>query len=268
VTLDDLRAFEVEVRKHYPELEIAFKDKSSWQRVLGFLLYPFNPHYMTRYTSTFAPVVYFPSKEAYEGNPRGSFTLLAHEFVHLLDTRDHPFWFRCSYLFPQLLSPLVFVLFGILAREHAWPLAVFVGGLGVSFLIARLSMAAFFLAAFLVVVASTALAVWATGWTTLVFVLGVSLLAPWPAPGRVHWERRGYAMSLLLYQWAFGGVPQILRDAVRRSFDGPAYFYMSWHRTGTTAWVDETVKWANDGPVENSGPYHIVNNFLASRGLI
>lgn len=264
VTLEDLRAFEELVRKHYPELRIAFKDESAGQRALGFLLYPFNPYYMTQYTSTFAPVVYFPSRAAYESKPRASFTLLAHEFIHLLDTRDHPVWFRVSYLFPQCLAPLGFLAYGLLAREHAWPLGVLALVLVVAFLIARLSMAAFFVTAFLGVVATAALAVWASGWASIAFLVGFLLLAPWPAPGRVYWERRGYAMSLMLYRLNFGHVPQILRESVGRAFYGPPYYYMSWGSTSTAAWIDRVVAGA-ETPAE--GPYRLVADFLVERGL-
>lgn len=261
VTLDDLRAFEELVRKHYPELRIAFKDESWWQRALGVLLYPFNPYYGIKYTSTFAPTVYFPSRAAYEGNPRASFTLLAHEFVHLLDTRDHPFWFRFSYLFPQILAPLAFLTYLGLAREHAWPVLILLLTLVVSFLVARVSMAAFFLVAFLGVVGSSALAIWTSGWAAVAFFSGFVLLAPWPSPGRVHWERRGYAMSLMIYQAVFGQVPQLLRESVDRSFVGPTYYFMSWDRAATSAWVDSVVTETKP----KDGPYRIVADFLASR---
>lgn len=261
LTLDDLRAFEETVRKHYPALRIAFKNESASQRLLGFLLYPFNPYYMTRYTSTFAPVVYFPTKEAYEGNPRSSITVLAHEFVHLLDTEARPFWFRFSYLFPQCLVPLAFLGYGVWAGSHAWPVLVLLGGMVLSILVARLSMAAFFLAFLLSVVGAATLAVWFSGWASVAFFLGLALLAPWPAPGRVHWERRGYAMNLIIFQALYGFVPQVLRDAVSRSFVGSEYYFMSWSNTSTATWIEGVIS----GEKPDDVPYRVVADFLASR---
>jgi len=267
VTLDDLRAFEGVVRQHYPELRIEFKTDSFLQKALGFLLYPFNPLYMTKYTSTFAPVVYFPSREAYEENPRASFSLLAHEFVHLLDTKKHPLWFRFSYLFPQVLSPVAFGVYVLLARGQSWPLGLLLAGTLLAMLIARVSVAAFLVAIGLTLVGSCALAITTSGWASVALLVGLALLAPWPAPGRVHWERRGYAMTLACFQWMFGNVPQLLRESVCRSFTGPFYFFMSWGKASTASWAAQTVTEAATGPTKE-GPYKIVWEFLQSRGLV
>lgn len=268
MTPDDLRAFENFLRIKYPKLKIAYKDQSAVQRMLGYLLYPFNAAFMTRYVSTFAPVVYFPTKDFYESNPKGSLTLLAHEYVHLLDTDKQPFWFRFSYLFPQGLAPIAFAAYVGLARTHSWPLAVLLGGVALSVLIARVSMAAFFVSVFLVLAGSGFLAIHFSGWATVALGVGLLLLAPWPSAGRTHWERRGYAMSLGIYQWTYGSVPQLLRDSVARMFIGPAYYFMSWRKKATDDFVNTTLARAASGDLAKEEPYGLVYEFLRSRDLV
>lgn len=268
VTLEDLRAFEELLRSNYPKLRIAFKDESALQRVLGYVMFPFNPGFMTRYVSTFAPVVYFPSKEFYESNPKGSVTLLAHEYVHLLDTERQPFWFRFSYLFPQVLAPVALAVYVGLARTHSWPLAVLLTGALLSALIARVSMAAFFVSLVLVLGGSAFLAVHFSGWSSVALGVALLLLAPWPSAGRVRLERRGYAMSLALYCWTLGYVPQILRDSVARMFTGPAYYFMSWSKKSTDSFVNTAVAQASSGELAKEPPYGLVYDFLHKRGLV
>jgi len=98
----NLQAFEEDTKRFIPDFQIAWKSDSWSQRLLGKLLF-FNPTYMTKYFSTYYPIVYFPTKIGYEKDPTGSFSVLAHERVHLLDTKRQPLWFRISYLLPQVL---------------------------------------------------------------------------------------------------------------------------------------------------------------------
>lgn len=98
----DLQALEDDTREYVPGLQVVGKTDSLSQRLLGKVLF-FNHTYMTGYVSTFYPVVYFPTKTDYEGHSTRSFIALAHERVHLLDTKRQPLWFRVSYLLPQLL---------------------------------------------------------------------------------------------------------------------------------------------------------------------
>jgi len=267
MNLDDLRAFEAVVRLQYPELQIAFKERSKTQKFLGYLMFAFNPWYMSKYTSTFAPTVYFPTQDSYERNPRGSISLLAHELVHLLDTKKHPFWFRWTYLFPQIMAPIGFLVYGLLARSHAWPLAVLFAGAVLALVIARVSTAAFFVLMAVVLAGSGVLAVLVSGWASVALFAGLACLAPWPSPGRVYWERRGYAMSLGVYQWTTGSVPQILRDSYSRAFVASFYFYMSWQKEATKKWVDATVERAANGELAKEQPYGVVHDFFHSRGM-
>lgn len=120
MTLEQLRRFEALVKHLIPSFQLSWKDESWSQRALGALVRPFNSTYMTGYISTFYPTVYFASKEKYEKNPASSFIGLAHEYVHLEDTRSHPLWFRVSYLLPQLLVLPLFALGVLLAILVGW----------------------------------------------------------------------------------------------------------------------------------------------------
>jgi hypothetical protein len=118
----DLRAFEEDIKRVVPGFQVAGKSDSWSQRLLGKLLF-FNPTYMTGYISTFYPIVYFPTKAGYEANPAGSFSVLAHERVHLLDTKRQPLWFRLSYLLPQVLV-VPFLILTLVAAFISWKFAL------------------------------------------------------------------------------------------------------------------------------------------------
>jgi hypothetical protein len=123
----DLRAFEEDTRKYVPGFQVVGKSDSWGQRLLGRILF-FNPTYMTGFLSTFYPITYFPTMADYEGHPTRSFIALAHERVHLLDTKRHPIWFRISYLLPQLLV-VPFLLLTITTVFISWKASFFILGL-------------------------------------------------------------------------------------------------------------------------------------------
>lgn len=222
--LEDLKAFEIEVKKLIPGFRLAWKDELWHQKVVGFLARPFNPKYTTGFTSTFYPAVYFPSKAKYEANPSGSFATLAHELVHLLDAQRFPLGFTCLYGFPQLLAlPLIVT---------AVTLAFFVG--------------------------------W---WSVPAFLLAASSLAPWPSPWRVHFEKRGYAMSMAVVYWVTGDIPHERLDRIRQHFTGMAYYGMSWSPRDIDAWVAETQRRIVSGTIKDEMAFGLVHTFLHERGL-
>lgn len=118
--LQDLRAFESDTSNAIPGFKVCWKDTSRLQRVLGWLVKPFNPDYLTRYTTTLHPNVWFPSKEFYDRDPTQSFLVLAHERVHLADTMKRSVWFRVSYLLPQILAIPALVLTLALIPVVGW----------------------------------------------------------------------------------------------------------------------------------------------------
>jgi hypothetical protein len=111
-----VKVFHAELERHIPGFRIAFKDESVLHKLIGVLLCPFNPSYMTSFTTTIGKVVYFPSRDAFESDLIRSFSTLAHEFIHAWDYEHHRLWFVVSYLMPQLFfAPLVVLaLLGLL----------------------------------------------------------------------------------------------------------------------------------------------------------
>lgn len=78
------------IRQQIPGFRWGYKSDSKVQRLIGFLLrwvLPINRKYMTRYTSTFYPRVWFPDGLV-ERNPWQATKILWHEYVHLVDCRD------------------------------------------------------------------------------------------------------------------------------------------------------------------------------------
>lgn len=112
--MDDFEKLTEVVKKKIPDFEVRYKANSLVQKAIGKILSPFNDGYMTRYITTFYPYVYWPDKESLDEDRYHAFETLAHEFVHLMDTKNHPFWFRFSYLFPQILG-IIFPFLSLLA---------------------------------------------------------------------------------------------------------------------------------------------------------
>jgi hypothetical protein len=122
MNLEDLKALELDTKKLIPKFEVVWKTDSKVQKFLGFVLIIFNSYYLSNFISTFYPKVYFPSKDLYENFPTNSFITLAHERVHLLDTKMHPVWFRFSYLLPQILFVPFFII-GLFLVFFSWKLS-------------------------------------------------------------------------------------------------------------------------------------------------
>jgi hypothetical protein len=222
--LADLRAFEADTAAVVPGFKLDWKDKSSFQKLLGAIMKPFNPNFMTSYTTTFYPKVWFPTQAGYESDPARSFTTLAHERVHLLDTMASPLGFRLSYIYPQVLA--------------------------VPLLLAGAALAFFF-----------------GLWSLIAFGLGLACLAPWPSPGRVRLEQRGYAMSMAVVFWLTGEIPFARKDSIRKQFLSMAYYKMSWDAKGIDAWLAHAEVSIRNGTLAANDPtYGDVLKFLQGRG--
>ena len=130
MNINTLKKFEGDIRSSVPDFSVKWKDSSRAQRVLGTSMF-FNRKYMTGYVTTFYPRVYFPSEKSYEKNPASSFIVLAHERVHLMDAALYKWWFRLSYLLPQILvlPALLASLLCLVVKYYAFSLVFF--GLGV-----------------------------------------------------------------------------------------------------------------------------------------
>lgn len=95
-----------------PGFQVRFKNECRSQRLIGKLAWIFNKKYMTNYTTTLYPRVYFPNREFVEKDPTHAWKVLAHEYVHLLDNKQSPLGFRVRYGMPQLLGLLALGAFG------------------------------------------------------------------------------------------------------------------------------------------------------------
>ena len=258
MNLQTLHSFEDEICKIIPNFRVAFKDESWVQKVLAFLVYPFNPTYMTKFASTYGSTVYFPSRSYYEGQPYTNFTILAHELVHIIDAKNHPFWFPISYVFPQVFALIPLVAYGVVAGSHAWPLAVAVAGLLLGCALARTHQGLFWAALLLTAAFASTMAVMCTGWSSVLFFVGFALLAPWPAPGRVRWELRGYAANIAVVSWGVGVAPRFVREMSIRHFLRADYYFMSWSRISVERKLDEAVTFA----LNDASPYDVIHGFI------
>ena len=87
-------------------IEIKFKDESFFMKILSFTLF-FNPRFKTNYITTIGKKIYFPSQQWLKENRDSASRVLAHEYVHVLDSIEAgSFIFSYSYLFPQVLATL------------------------------------------------------------------------------------------------------------------------------------------------------------------
>ena len=72
-------------------------------------------------------------------------------------------------------------------------------------------------------------------------------LAPWPAPGRVHWERRGYTMSticnILQYGEGYVSSPKYL-EWYASHFTGGDYWFMVWRKATAMKYAKADVAFA------------------------
>jgi len=98
-----------------PGFEVRFKAEDPGQKMLAIFLKPFVPDYLTRFTTTLYPRVYFPTRSYVEDHPGLAWKTLAHELVHLEDTQRRPIVFPLSYLLPQ-----VFAAVALLAVLAPW----------------------------------------------------------------------------------------------------------------------------------------------------
>lgn len=266
--LATLKAFENEVRKEIPGFEVRYKDTSWSQKLLGLLTFPFNPLYMTRYTTTVYPYVYFPTQADYESTAKSSFTVLAHEMVHLVDTKKKPLWMRLSYALPQVAGLLPLLIYGVLSGHNAWVLGVIFLGYILGCLVAKKSIAAFWCLALGGLIAGSLFAVLLTGWLSAILFAGLALFAPWPSPWRSNWELRGYSMTLAIMQWSFGSVPDLLKQSVLRNFTTSSYFFMSWSPSQTDAKLTAAITSAQNGTLQKDTPYTQVYSFMAANDLL
>lgn len=111
----DVEELKATIKKHLPKCEIIQKSESRFQRLLGWLLKPINYRYMTAYVSAMFGNIYLPSK-AKEWSAGTTYSILRHEFIHLLDAKKWPLLMELSYL---VVLPFVWTV-----RSH-WELRAY-----------------------------------------------------------------------------------------------------------------------------------------------
>lgn len=95
-----MEAFEAQLARELRGFAVIYKDESRLQRVIAWLVRPFNRRYLTDYTTVMLGRVYFPSRAWRQRvEPAQLYATLRHEAVHLRDMRRFPLLFQLSYLF-------------------------------------------------------------------------------------------------------------------------------------------------------------------------
>lgn len=110
-----------ETTKLIPRFRVRFKEESWTQKILSWILF-FNKGYMTRFTTTLYPTVWFPKRAEVEANPDWASRVLMHELVHLWDRKRRGYFvFNVAYLFPQIFAlGALGALGAIFALWHLW----------------------------------------------------------------------------------------------------------------------------------------------------
>lgn len=94
-------------------IKIKFKNESMFMKILGYILF-FNKTFMTSYVTTIGNIIYFPSKEIIEKTPDNAINTLAHEYVHIKQSKNYTsILFSLLYLFPLSLI-LIFIPLGFI----------------------------------------------------------------------------------------------------------------------------------------------------------
>jgi hypothetical protein len=179
------------VKEHFPKLRIKFKNESWTSKVIAAVVWIFNRRYLADFTTVRGNSIYFPNRAFVEESPRRAFKILMHEFVHMWDARESPFWFRVAYGFPQILFllflPLLIIALCIPAGDPGTPK-------------------------------------WVT--VAVLAILGFVSLLPLPSPGRARAEFRGYAMSMAQNFWRYGSIQDETKEWVAERFTGWGYYKM------------------------------------------
>ena len=113
-TVKPLSIFEetlINLKKEIPDIEVRYKDKSLFMKLLGIILF-FNPAFMKSFITTIGSTIYYANEAYTREQPVGATVVLLHEATHILESkRKNGFIFSLSYLFPQLLFLLSIPMF-------------------------------------------------------------------------------------------------------------------------------------------------------------
>ena len=94
------------IQRDIPSYRLIVKEKHWLYR----LIFKVMPRFHETITTTIFPNVYMPENIYIEP---ACWKILAHEYVHLMQARKHPFIFLLKYVFPQTLGLLALMGFGL-----------------------------------------------------------------------------------------------------------------------------------------------------------
>jgi hypothetical protein len=119
-TMNELESFTNALSERHP-IEIKYKDKSNFMKLLGFLLF-FNKKFMTNYITTIGNTVYFPSEAFVTEHSLALRSVMAHEFYHINDAnRTGKLLWQLLWLMPQALAILALIaILGVLWTPLLW----------------------------------------------------------------------------------------------------------------------------------------------------
>lgn len=224
ISMSDVDDFVEHSRKLVPGFQVNYDKESSYlMHIIHGLIFPFNRGFMKEYVTTIFGRVYYPSVEAH---PSGILRVLMHELVHAYDAkRLTPLVFVLLYLTPQILTVPALILCGIFA---SWLALLPLGAIAVHLLAVAVKRDMKWATGFPLLVGSLVAMVWFEGKTNgasnlLWFLLSILPLAPWPSPGRMWAELRGYGMSVHAEYWLWG---HSFIGAKIKQFTGPNYYFM------------------------------------------
>ena len=226
ITNADFTQFLAHARKLVPRFDVHDgKEDSYLMNLIDGIVWPFNPHFMTRYITTVISAVYFP-KGQIKRDPRGALEVAGHELVHAYDAQRLTFpVFGAWYLSAISLFVLAMCAVGVLISPVAFlPFAAVAVHAGVTALTFKLRKVTGFPLLAASLVGAVLLMAQSDGLSALWLAAASLLLAPWPAPGRTWAELRGYGMSIFLELKLFGKADDIKRKV--QQFTGPAYYWM------------------------------------------
>jgi hypothetical protein len=266
LTWGEFMSFDRDLIGLYPGYRVVFKDKSRLQKVIGFLVRPFNPEFMTRFTTVIGRKVYFPSVAFLRENLDSAFSILAHESIHLYDAKKSPGWFQLGYLMPQIMLLPLWALY--LALSGAGGLCS-LGALlayGVGCLFAHRSRAAFLAFFGTALVASLATAVALTGWWSVLLAAAWACALPWPSPWRTKHELRAYAMTMRVHELRHGTISDGLVNHIEQTLTGPSYYYAARDKTALRAKLLALRERSTSGALDTEPGFAFVVDFIeASR---
>ena len=97
------------IKKEFPDFEVVSKDQSKLMLVISKILF-FNKKFMSHYVTTVGNTIYVPDLSFFDDDD-SSFSVIAHEYVHMCDHKKYGILFNFGYLFPQILSLLSLLSF-------------------------------------------------------------------------------------------------------------------------------------------------------------